>query len=298
MDDTLRSKLRQYVNPDRPVGPSDAAFLLSTDIALAAALFDPYNHSFNSLLNKSLSVIIGRRGSGKTALLHSYMYTKFLPRLRHPGHRDFDLNDYHIIIRVESHTQFIHIKELVSQFTDSFVPIEVVVDGWQTAIGSLILQTISQSATSTHTSAISQIRSYILSDEDVQNARDLVRGPGIPALIASLFHTPDHPEPRNMRDALVLAEHHLQEVKQRAVVLVDSLDQWPVGRHNDDQVICGLTRFAEIFNTQYTRMKLKVCVPAEIYPELTRASANPLKDFAHVDRVKWTSNELSPCGGS
>jgi hypothetical protein len=62
MGNSIDDRIRQYVTPQAPLGPSDAAQI--TDIEVAARLFDPHNKSFNSLLRKDLSVVIGRRGSG------------------------------------------------------------------------------------------------------------------------------------------------------------------------------------------------------------------------------------------
>jgi hypothetical protein len=40
-------------------------------------------------------------------------------------------------------------------------------------------------------------------------------------------------------------------------------------------------------------VKIKLGLPAEIFPEVQRASANPLKDLVSVDQLKWTAIELA-----
>jgi hypothetical protein len=67
--------LRRMVNRQFPFGPQDSQNI--NDGQAAAALFDWRNHAFADLLRGS-HLIIGRRGSGKSALLKSYHAIQFL----------------------------------------------------------------------------------------------------------------------------------------------------------------------------------------------------------------------------
>ena len=71
----LRGRLSQYVREDQPFGPPEADQI--TEPECAAAFFDWNNSAFAQLLNGS-QVIIGRRGSGKSALLSAFRGKKFL----------------------------------------------------------------------------------------------------------------------------------------------------------------------------------------------------------------------------
>src|SRR4051794_16752391 len=87
----LAKQISKYVNRNDPFGPSDASKI--TNDHVAAALFDPHNNCFNNLLRSDLSIVTGRRGSGKTALLRSYRYRRYLSDLSNLGKSsdEFDL---------------------------------------------------------------------------------------------------------------------------------------------------------------------------------------------------------------
>src|SRR5262245_60938155 len=121
--DELRNRLRAYLTKESPLGPSDAAQI--TDIEVAAKLFDPHNRSFNTLLRRDLSVLIGRRGSGKTALLNSYKYRPYLDPVPKPvANLAFDFKAYDIVLEIVTHRQFEKMQELVARDPDLFRPVE------------------------------------------------------------------------------------------------------------------------------------------------------------------------------
>src|SRR5437016_2691581 len=104
MAQSLDSRLRKYVTPQAPLGPSDAGTIKDTEVA--ARLFDPHNKSFNSLLRKDLSVVIGRRGSGKTALLNSYRYRPYLIGKSASRSVSSDFKAYDIVIDICTYKKF------------------------------------------------------------------------------------------------------------------------------------------------------------------------------------------------
>jgi hypothetical protein len=71
----LSERLKKYVRPDQPFGPPDAADIKEPDCA--AALFDWNNQAFAELLTGS-DVLVGRRGSGKSALLSTFSSKRYM----------------------------------------------------------------------------------------------------------------------------------------------------------------------------------------------------------------------------
>ena len=64
------SILRDYLSPDQPFGPINASTV--TDPEAIRQLYDTENKVYAELASHpSLSLIVDRRGSGKTALLRS-----------------------------------------------------------------------------------------------------------------------------------------------------------------------------------------------------------------------------------
>ena len=66
----MQDSLKKYVKHGKAFGPTDADMIAVEEKEVLRGLFDPQNKIYNALrLNPS--IVIGRRGSGKTAYLHS-----------------------------------------------------------------------------------------------------------------------------------------------------------------------------------------------------------------------------------
>jgi hypothetical protein len=68
-------KLRNYINHDEPFGPIDAVDIDENDVEVMEALFEQHNRLYREL-HKRPSIIIGRKGAGKTAYLKSVFFDK------------------------------------------------------------------------------------------------------------------------------------------------------------------------------------------------------------------------------
>ena len=103
MQRPLEERIKKYVTEAAPLGPPDAHQI--KDDEAAAHLFDPHNKSFNALLRREISIVIGRRGSGKTALLNSYRYNRFFDKdnFLKTNYAGVDLTRYQIVIEVKTH---------------------------------------------------------------------------------------------------------------------------------------------------------------------------------------------------
>ncbi len=295
----IADRLRTYVTPSSPLGPSDAAQI--TDDEVAAKLFDIHNQSFYKLLRRDLSVLIGRRGSGKTALLNSYKYRKFLDRDGTPATvgNTSDFRSYDVVIDAVTYKQFEDMQKLVVRDPERFRTIEAVVDDWESLItdyffAKFIMEEVEGGR---KTDAIVTLNDYLHHDEDdyKRDVREMVWGRSLRDKIKALFHLHgDHHANRlNRADALEVAVRHLDDTKRRALVVFDSMDEYDVGNVTFNRTLGALIRFISHFNSRQDRVKIKLGLPSEIFPEVTRASANALKDLINVDQLSWTAIELA-----
>jgi hypothetical protein len=291
----LDLRIKQYVSPHAPLGPSDASQI--KDVEVAARLFDPHNKSFNSLLRKDLSVVIGRRGSGKTALLNSYRYRPYLGKVS-PDTYGSDFRSYDYVIEITTYKKFQEMQRRIVKDPMIFQPIEAIVDDWGKLIidyflASLVAKSGDKVNYSEH---LQSIQNYL--KQDVNDYENSVRRSvwGI-SLWSSLKHFLTS-EPSDSTDALTreeavdIAIKFLKIEKKRAVIIFDSMDEYDVGNDAFDRTIGALVRFIAHFNTNYERIKIKLGLPSEIFPEIQRASGNPLKDLVSFDQVQWTAMEL------
>jgi hypothetical protein len=95
------------------------------------------------------------------------------------------------------------------------------------------------------------------------------------------------------RTPLEILDNYLSTKKRNAVILFDSLDDYKVGASDEDRIVGALLRYVSQFNFQNQNMRLKVAFPSEIFPEIQRASKNPLKDFPNYGLLSWSSMELA-----
>lgn len=290
--------LRSYLKPTAPLGPSDAAQI--TDVEVAARLFDPHNKSFNSLLRRDLSVVIGRRGSGKTALLNSYKYRPYLVHLdrttQAPG---FDLNEYQIVIEIVAHKQFMQMQKIVAEDPRVSTPVEEIVDRWNGLIldyffAQLLLQECPDEICP---GELADVQRYLFQDDNgyQEEVRRMVWGPPLLGFLRNLIHREHKPKrtPLTQDGALAAAVSFLKSTHRRAVMIFDSMDEYDITNPVLNRTVGALLRFIAHFNARQDRIKIKLCLPSEIFPEIQRASANPLKDLVSVDQVHWSAMELA-----
>ena len=299
---TLRERLKKTVKPDQPLGPADASRI--KDLEVAAKLFDPHNISFNTLMRKNLSVLTGRRGSGKTSLLKSYMYRDFLDRdeeitSNNPG---FDFRRYEIVIEVPSHKKFEEMQKEAAKAGGVFRPIESVVDDWREIIQDFFLAKLLEHeyerASERHLEAVAAYLGQP-SGELRDEVRRLVWGESLWKKIKSIFVQPgmiQDPDPfEHLTQEMAMEEvvEYLEESDQNAVLIFDSMDEYKTGAGEFDRTVGALIRFISEFNDLSERVKIKLALPAEIFPEVQDASANPLKDLVDFDQVQWKAMELA-----
>ena len=298
-DDRIGALLRNYLTPTAPLGPSDAAQI--EDIEVAARLFDPHNKSFNTLLRRDLSVLIGRRGSGKTALLNSYKYQPYLDRYDRPSIKDprSDFRSYDVVIDVVTYKHFDDMQRAITRNASSFRPIEAIVDEWETLVTDyLFARLIADDAHSHHhTRHIDVLRDYLHQDDDdyKREVRRVVWGVSLWEKVKSLVHREsDSSDSRlSCAAALDVAIAHLDATKRRALIVFDSMDEYDLSNPVFTRTLGALIRFISHFNARQERVKIKLGLPSEIYPEVQRTSANPLKDLVSVDHLGWSAMELA-----
>jgi hypothetical protein len=83
----------------------------------------------------------------------------------------------------------------------------------------------------------------------------------------------------------------------RSIVLIDSLEQFPVARLDMKEALGGLLHFVGEFDLEYAPVHVTVCLPAELHEEFANISDNFEKDFRKVLSLHWNPAELfQMCG--
>ena len=252
---SAQAELARYVNPQSPLGPFAADRIKHDEVA--AQLFDPHNTSFNKLLSRDIDIIVGRRGSGKTALLNCYRYRRAVPRvLPIPSINNTDLADYDIVLTISSHIIFERMQALVVGSNGVFRPIESVVDEWQRLIGDLILSELVRIADKS-LSAVKPLIEYLGGPEAANRLQALELVWGKPFWKSGKTG----PASITQEQAFDAGEVYLKGVTQKFVLLFDSMDEYMIGERVVDRTVGALLRYVRDFNSNRDRFKIKLKSP-------------------------------------
>ena len=235
MPEEVDARLRRCLKRKSPLAPFDASRIQDNEVA--AKLFDPQNRSFNDLMRSEVTLLIGRRGSGKTALLNGYRYWRYLQKKTDDVLPDdsLDLADYDLVINISTHDHFRTIQETIAGPKDTYWPIESVVEEWKRVLVDYILVTLlaEYGDRFPENSDLESIRHYVSqidhSDEAIHRA---VWGPSVITSIRRLL--PNWPRRQafserhdavNQEGGLSAAVRFLSSVSKKALLIIDSMDE-------------------------------------------------------------------------
>jgi hypothetical protein len=197
-----------------------------------------------------------------------------------------------------THTAFESLQLNVMGANGSIRPIESIVADWEQLIGDYLLTQIVNGFTAMNNHDLHVIQTYLALPETLQRLEANEAVWGVRTLqSASLWPFPKKKaidvEMPSRSDALAAANNLLRSTNQRALFLLDSMDEYQIGDRAADRTVGALIRFVRQFNADYGQMAVKIGLPSEIFPEIQRACANPLKDMVRFDHITWTSIELA-----
>lgn len=282
MNADLASRLKKYVRPDQPFGPPDAADIKEPECA--AALFDWNNQAFADLLTGS-DVIVGRRGSGKSALLGTFRSKRYM-QLSGEEARDyrdrFHLNAKTLLavpdLIVEADTPAI-MDEFEQHFLQRHVPsVEVIARLWNLRIWLLIGTTLSRKYPQLWSKAPTKLQEYVAHDDVVRTSvHSAIDGGGV-AL--------------DPGDFIALMERFLISVGKRCVITFDNLERYKFDEVQN-AVLGGLiAATGKMIGTQHPCIDVKLCLPSEIFDHLKTITFRADKDLQRIQYLHWTSFEL------
>jgi len=280
----LAAQLKKYVRPDQPFGPPDAADIAEPQCA--AALFDWNNQAFAELLTGS-DVLVGRRGSGKSALLSTFCGRRYmhedLSGQEARAYRDrFRLNAKTLLavpdITINADTP-VYMDELETHCERRIPPVEVLSRLWNLRIWLLVGSTLQRQHAGLWRRAPSALQAYIAHDDVVSRA------------LAAASER-DAGAPMGTEDFVQAMEAFLLSHGTRCVITFDNMERY---KFNDVQnaVLAGLiAATGKMIGTQHPSLDLKLCLPAEIFEHLKTIIFRPDKDFHKIQYLHWTPVEL------
>ncbi len=279
-------QLSKYLYADFPLGPINASDI--DDIDVKGFLFDSKNELYHQI-TKRPSILIGRKGSGKTA---------FLQKLT-------DGKNYTISIEIKTSEAFVQIVRSIEDAIkqDGFIFTESVADFWDFLFWVAIMAKLKE--TYPNDVEKSSIIGRVLSKFDIpfnSNTQSVLRAVidsistrtkdmGI-GVITDVIARDLEEESTSLKDLKISVNTVLKKNKSRAIIVLDSLDDYELDIDVVTKTLSGLLMSVGRFNIVRGRPEIRLCLPSEIYHSFESISRNKIKDFSQSLILQWTAGEL------
>jgi hypothetical protein len=273
--------LCKYLSPDEPFGPIDAREI--TDPEALKLLFERHNKLYQAL-HKRPSLVVGRRGSGKTSFLNSVYFD----------------SSYVYVVNLNTSEAFSSVIESISSIASGLVFAESVQKVWTTVIFIGLFGGIRDQLPA-GSRARSLINDYLAKigfrdkgtvDDILWKVTEIIsdRVKDKPyGVVAEILRALDNVSFQSILETL---ESELEKKNHRAVILLDTLDDFQLHVEVVGLAIQGLLKFIGEANRPATRIDIRFCLPAELYHLFVPLSSNPNKDFRRRLTLHWTAPEL------
>lgn len=277
-----------YFTDAEPLGPTATPERMDEDGY--RSLFDRENLLFSKLSVDELDgpiIVVGRRGSGKTAFLKSTHFA-------HPRS---------IVIEMVPNETFRNVVSSINhlaKISNAFV--EDVRDIWnylfwitafqetylkhQTMSDNVHVETIKRFLISAGIRTPSQPYEIFVHILSILERR--YNAEGSLTLLKKAFkrRSPTFDEARAAMDKF------LKEKNLRVFFLLDNLEYFELEKDEMTKAIAGLTKCVSEFRRTRDRHHLRWCVTAELYHQIIELSTNPLKDFSQQILLHWHAGEI------
>lgn len=270
-----------YITKDEPFGPIDSGDIASSDPKALLMLFDKHNWIYKNLRSRP-SIIIGRRGSGKTHYLRSVFFD--------------NQYDYYVEIRtpqalgqvaaaIERMSAEVLFAEMVSELWETILWIAVFLQVHKLRIlpeneMSVIVRYLHKVGVRASDTVDDVFRKIAEMLEEIAGRESKRTGPSWLEDKISL------------EDAKSIVLNRLKESGKSFAILMDSLDDFRLDIASVGRALQGLLKIVGSMNKPRDLVDIRFCLPSELYPQFVKLSSNPNKDFRRALKLQWSASEL------
>jgi len=281
--ENIVESLKNYISDDEVFGPKDASLIMDLDVV--AALFDAHNKIYSELQKKP-SIIIGRKGAGKTSFLKCSILDE----------------EYQVLVELKTWEALAKIISSIEEMSTTVIFVESVAEIWDAVFWTAIIAKVSDLKIGNQESQ-NKIKKFLtgvglveeMSPDSVMTTIVEVlqsHGNGKPfGIVADLFDKLIYEDVSfNMAKETTINLMNNNLVK--AVILMDSIEYYPLEIKSVSHAISGLLKCLGSFHTPGSPNEVRCCLPAELYHVLYDLSSHPLKDFQSHVTLHWHAGEL------
>lgn len=277
-----KEAIRHVFSARRPFGPSSAHGFRDFP-EVAELVFSTENQLWREYLTHP-RMIVGRKGSGKSSILYQTEKSKY----------------YRFVHRVST-------SDLIIQCIDAFfksptdfktVSAEAAGKVWTQMLNTSLMTELlahDENFRFNHIERYFEV-SGLMCDRRGKNLFSILRGlpsgePGsvINLIISAIVQIRGETGLEYQR-AVVEMDDYLKLSNSRAVVILDSVEEYPLHDHQFGVALKGLLRAAGAYGGRFR--DLRIGIPAELYSDLQETSSNLMKDFENAMVLHWSPMEL------
>jgi hypothetical protein len=279
--------LKPYITKDEPFGPIDSYQIAPADIEVLKLLFEKQNRIYKSFRNRP-SIIMGRRGSGKTSYLRSVYF-------------DDQYSDY---VEISTANVLEHITSVVQDVSTDTVFTETLWKLWEKTLWTCALTQFRNKSLPV-SGDMNVIDAYLKSmNVEIGDSVDTVLWK-----LAGFYREIVKTDPKNglsevfryfdeknFEVAKSTAIERLKSGGKRIVILMDSLEDFKLNISSVERSIQGLLKCVGSMNNPRDVVDIRLCLPTELGGRVVEISSNPIKDFNREVKLEWTAKELISIG--
>ena len=275
--------IRPYITKDEPFGPIDSVDIDPKDTDVMNRLFERHNWIYKNLHQRP-SIIMGRKGAGKTYYLRTVFFDK----------------QYDFYTEIRTAHLLAHISSVIQGMTREAVFPETLSELWETILWTCVFSEI-RKRPFLSSQKLYVVNTYLekvgIGDNDMVD--------DVLWKIANLFDDVMNSDPRDgiseilrrfdrvaFDDAKLAVLDGLKTSKKSFVILMDSLDDFRLDIDSVSRSLQGLLKFVGSMNKPCDVVDIRFCLPSELFHRIIKISSNPNKDFRRALKLQWTATEL------
>ncbi len=276
--------IKPYITRDEPFGPIDSFDIEASDVRAIQLLFEPHNWIYKNLRTRP-SIIMGRKGAGKTHYLRSAFFDK----------------NYHFYTEIRTAQILSHMTRVVQKMTGDALFTEMVAELWENILWIGVFAKIRKHSVLTW-EELNVVNAYLdkvgistaeeHADLVLQNLANFldarIRVSPARAVIEMLRGT----EGVRFSDAKEATLSALKRADKKFLILMDSLEDFHLDFEAVSRALKGLLKLVGSMNKPSDLVDIRFCLPTEIYHRFIKISSNPNKDFRRALKLQWTASEL------
>jgi len=246
-------------------------------------LFEQHNQPYKKMRHRP-SIIMGRKGSGKTSYLRTVYFNK----------------KYDHVTEIRTDHALTHISKVIQGTTKGALFTETLAELWKIIFWMCMLCEI-QDASFLSADLRTRVKAYL----EKVNMVELGSADEVLWALAGIFDEMVESDEQDglsgilrrfdhvlFNKTVVGIEDSLKETNKRVVILMDSLDDFQLAIGSVSDSLKGLLKFVGSMNKPRDVVDVRFCLPTELYHHVIDVSTNPNKDFRRSIKLQWSATEL------